>query len=521
MSRTVPRRSPPLLRRHRLRNLVRVAGLFGTLAVLVTACGGGGGGAEGNVNVPRTGGELRVTGAHDLNHLDPLYASTVEEHAVLPQMYDSLLHENRNLDLVPGLATSWRYTDPATLVLTLRQNVTFGDGSRLDAGVVKFNLERARGAAGSPRRDELSSISSVGVDGPDRVTLHLGHPDSALLSNLAGEAGMLVSPRAVESAPNETSFDRNPIGAGSGPFQYYEWRPGDHLIMLANGRYWGQRPYVHQLTYAPDPNLHSQFDDLRNGFQNVQRSIARDDIPSAQHDPAVSVSWQQGTEYTGIELNNVAGPFANVSDRQAVAGSIDRMAVVDRDLQGIDTPASGVIPPRSWAFDASLSAPGRTLGTASGLSFTLKTDTLEQDLDVAQTLQSQLRAAGITMRIQPEDSRTLQQELQMHRFDAALVATPGGVDPDQNLYKQFHSGGSLNYGQFSDPVVDSDLDRARLTTDQSQRKALYDDAQRRLVSTAGFVPLTFPPAFDVHNWTVRGYAMYPNGVWQLNGTWMP
>lgn len=521
MSRTVPRRSLPLLRRHHLRSLVRVAGLFGTLALLVTACGGGGGGAEGNVNVPRAGGELRATGAHDLNHLDPLYASTVEEHAVLPQMYDSLLHENRNLDLVPGLATSWRYTDPATLVLTLRQNVTFGDGSRFDAGVVKFNLERAMGEAGSPRRDELSSISSVSVDGPDRVTLHLVRPDSALLSNLAGEAGMMVSPRAVESAPNETSFDRNPIGAGSGPFQYYEWRPDDHLIMLANDRYWGQRPYVRQLTYAPKPNLHSQFDDLRNGFQNVQRSIARDDIPSAQHDPAVSVSWQQGTEYTGIELNNVAGPFANISNRQAVAGSIDRTALVDRDLLGIDSPANGVLPPRSWGFDSSLSATGRPLATVSGLSFTLKTDTLEQDLAVAQTLQSQLRSAGITMRIQPEDSRTLQQELQMHRFDAALAATPGGVDPDRNMYKQFHSGGSLNYGQFSDSAVDSDLDRARLISDQSQRKALYDDAQRRLVSDAGFVPLTFPPAFEVHNWTVRGYAMYPNGVWQLNTAWLP
>ena len=222
MSRTAPRRSLPPRRRRPLHRLVRAAGLLGALAVLLTGCAGGGGGAEGNVNVPRAGGELRETGAHDLNHLDPLYASTMEEHAVLPQMYDSLLRENRNLDLVPGLATSWRYTDPTTLVLTLRQGVTFGNGSRFDAGVVKFNLERAMGAAASPRRDELSSISSVGVAGPDQVTVHLEHPDSALLSNLAGEAGMMVSPDAVREAPNEMSFNSNPIGAGSGPFQYYE-----------------------------------------------------------------------------------------------------------------------------------------------------------------------------------------------------------------------------------------------------------------------------------------------------------
>jgi peptide/nickel transport system substrate-binding protein len=498
-------------------------GLVAAVAVLLAACATSPyGGAEGNVQMPRRGGEFRIMAERDLDTLDPLYATTIQERAVLAQMYDTLIGEDQRLDLVPDLASTWRYSDPTTLVLTLRRGVSFQDGTPFDAGAVKFNLERYLRTPDSPRRDDLSSVSAISVDGPDQVTLHLKHPDAALLPNLAGEAGMMVSPTAIARAPSETNFASNPIGAGTGPFRYYDWRRGDHLIMLANSTYWGQRPHARQVTYQPNPNLRSQYDSLRNGFQDIARSIGRDLVPEAERDPAVSVSWQPGTEYTGIELNNATAPFDRVTNRQAVAAAVDRRALVDRVLLGIDTPAFGVIAPRSWAYDPSLAsaAPRAPPSKPAGLTFTLKTDTVDQDLRIAQQLQSQLRAAGITMRIQPEDPTTILQELVTHRFEAALVDVAGGVDPDRAMYKQFHTGGAFNYGQFSDSAVDADLDGARATSDQARRKALYDEAQRRLIAAAGFVPLTFPPAFDVHDWQVHDYAMYPNGVWRLSTVWL-
>ena len=497
--------------------------MLGVAALLVAGCGNGMGGAEGNVNVPRQGGEVRVAGERDVTTLDPLYATTIEDDTVLAQMYDSLIGLNQRLEPVPELATSWRYQGPTSLVLTLRSGVLFQDGTPFDAQAVTYNLDRYRDTQDSPRREELSGISSVTVDGPRTVTLHLKSAEAPLLSYLAGPAGMMVSPTALAAAGDEGRFAASPIGGGTGPFAFYEYRPDGHLIMLANGRYWGKRPYIRQLTYTPIPNLHSQLDGLRNGFQNIQRTIARDDISAAQHDASVSISWQRGTEYTGIELNNAAAPFDDAARRRAVAGAMDRAAIVARVLGGYDTPAYGLIPPRSWAYGGT--RPPATPTAASpvpAFSFTLKTDTLDQDMAIAEMIKSQLRSVGITVRVQPEDAADIAADLAAHRFDAALVDLAGGADPDQDMYAQFHTGGALNYGRYSNPAVDADLDNARTAPDgRAGRLGLYADAQRRILADAGFVPLTFPPIFNVHDWAVRGYSVRPDGVWNMKDVWIP
>src|SRR5690349_24182964 len=99
---------------------------------------------------PKRGGILRISAPANPSSLDPTTGGAGSDHAFLFTMYDTLTEwEFDTLKPKPGLAESWKFTDPTTLVLNIRAGVTFHDGSPLDGEAVKFKLERNRSDAKS------------------------------------------------------------------------------------------------------------------------------------------------------------------------------------------------------------------------------------------------------------------------------------------------------------------------------------------------------------------------------------
>jgi len=112
---------------------------------------------------PKKGGVLKVSANANPSSLDPQTGGAGSDHTMLYPMYDTLTEwDYETLKPKPGLASSWSFTDPQTLVLNLRSGVTFHDGTPLDAEAVKFNFERAkteqraRHSLGSCGHDDLA-----------------------------------------------------------------------------------------------------------------------------------------------------------------------------------------------------------------------------------------------------------------------------------------------------------------------------------------------------------------------------
>ena len=127
----------------------RLAALVVGLLVAVTACGGGGSSGTGSTGAgegtPTEGGTLRVAYGYNPSSLDPYTGNSGADHVVLYPLYDTLVsYTAEDLKPEPGLAESWEQPDAQTLVLNLRQGVTFHDGTPFDAEAVKFNVERAK-----------------------------------------------------------------------------------------------------------------------------------------------------------------------------------------------------------------------------------------------------------------------------------------------------------------------------------------------------------------------------------------
>jgi peptide/nickel transport system substrate-binding protein len=143
------------------------------LLVLVAACAPiptSGGGAAQATGPADPDAIFRWANAVGLSRFDPHRASSSNDNTHLFLTYDRLVHTDADGRAVPGLATAWEFgPDGTTMDMTLRQGVTFHDGTPFDAAAVKANIERAKTVTGSAVAPELRPVRSVEVLAPDRV----------------------------------------------------------------------------------------------------------------------------------------------------------------------------------------------------------------------------------------------------------------------------------------------------------------------------------------------------------------
>lgn len=474
--------------------------------------------------VRRRGGTLTYANESELRTLDPILSTQLVERTVFYQMYESLVNTDEKLTIKPGLATSWTVAaDGLSYTFTLRSGVKFHDGTDFNADAVKFNIDRILKAKSSPRKSELASVDSVEVKDPSTVVFHLKKPDSTLLAQLVDRAGMILSPTAIQKAGDELT--RNPVGAGSGPFVFVEWKRDDHLTLKKNPNYWKKGlPYLDQLIYRPIINDDARASSLKTGDVDVVRQLAGKDVAGVKADPTLIWKEVPGLGFGGIELNHASGPFADKAKAQAVAMAIDRAQILKNIFFGLGTISYGPIPPSSWAFDPTEKVydkadPSKAKATATGFSFSLKVTNNPDSIQEGQLIQSQLAKAGITVNLQVEEFGQILTETEAHNFEAALVGWSGRLDPDGNLYSWFHTGGGNNQGQYSNPQVDKLLEEARTTADQARRKQLYSEAQRLLVTDAAYVFINHPVSAQISTAKVHGYVLIPDGMPRFGGVW--
>ena len=501
----------------------RVAVLVCALT-LVAACGGSTNSNTNSSGTPKKGGTVTVALENELRVLDPAESSLLVEREVFYNLYDSLFTIDTSLRIQAGLVTKWDTSDPKNYVFNLRQNVKFHDGTAFDASVVKFNLERGKTLATSRRKSDLASVDTVEVKDPQTVILHLKKPDATLLATLVDRAGMMLSPAAVQKGAKD--FDVSPIGAGSGPFQFVEWKRNDHLTLKRFDGYWKSgQPYLDGVTYKAIPDVNAILSALKTGDVDIARTIAAKDVAGLQADSNFIYRQVPAIGFNGFELNSGAPPFNDPAKRKAIATAIDRSAILKNIQFNIGVVGFGPIPPPSWAYDPGLKVysdkaeADKAKGLATGFAFTYKTTSDPVNLQLAQLLQGELSKAGITMNVTQEDFATLVQECQLHKFEACNTNWSGRIDPDGNLYAWWHTGGDNNDGQYSNSQVDSFLDDARATTDQSKRKSDYQQAQKLIVADAPYVFVTFGVSAQISSNKIHGFTLYPDLMIRLAEVW--
>lgn len=102
-------------------------------------------------------------------------------------VFEHLMELDKEGQLVPRLATSWRWLDDRTLEVTLRQGVTFHNGEVFDAEIVKLNWDdnaRLRQPHGGGEYLSFKPGSSLEIVGPHLVRFRFPEPDGGALAKL-------------------------------------------------------------------------------------------------------------------------------------------------------------------------------------------------------------------------------------------------------------------------------------------------------------------------------------------------
>lgn len=517
-------------------NRIRTRGARAVVVALALAAtgllAGGAGGSVSGAN--KAGGTLTIALAEDPDALDPTLARTFVGRMVFLHMCEKLYDLNAKLEIVPQLASALPTlaSDKKSMTIPIRTGIRFNDGTPLTAQAVKTSLDRHRTLAGSARASELSPVTSVDVVNPRTVRLMLNARFAPLTAQLADRAGMILSPKQIETLGDK--FASNPVCVG--PFRFASRTAGDRIVLDKSQFYYARtKVKLDRIVFRIITDTSARAANLRSHDIDVLDRIASTDLPAISRDRSLRVVKATSIGYQGISINigNKSGlgkPFENVDTplaskqliRQAFELSLDRKVINRVVFGGTVLPGCLPVPPTSPYYDPRIKCPERNVGRARELirqagvgtpvRIRLMIGTDQVAARLGQVVQSMAEEAGFQVTLEPTEFVTALRRQDQGNYDAFAIGWSGRVDPDGNIYQFVHSKGSLNNLGFGMPQLDLLLDNGRKAASLNARKTLYSAAFRVLRSQLPLIYLWHPVNRHGVTNTVKGVQLYGDGL---------
>ncbi|MCV2490615.1 ABC transporter substrate-binding protein [Geodermatophilus sp. YIM 151500] len=492
----------------------RLLALTAAGALAVSACSGGEGVDTGTGGGGGGGGEntLVAAVAAQPDQLDPHVTTAYPSFQVLENVYDTLVVPNaEDLTMEPSLAESWETSeDGLTWTFTLREGVTFHDGSEFDSADVVYSYNRIIDEDLS-NAYRFATVESIEADGPQTVVMTLGQQTPNLLERIGAFKGMSIIP---EGAADE--LDLTIEAVGTGPFQL-ESSDASSTVLTAYPDYWGGDVTVDGVEFRYITEPAAALTALQNGEVQWTDNVPPQQIQALEGEQAVELAATPSVDYWYLSMNYDREPWGNRDVRRAIATAIDREAVAEAAKFGAARANQTAIPEDSFfyydyaPYQADPEAARQLLegaGVQTPLTMGLMvTDEFPETVTAAQVIASQLEPIGITVEVQNEDFATWLSRQGDGDFDAFLLGWLGNLDPAAYYQEQHITDGSNNYQGYSNPEVDRLLQEGAAETDQDARKQIYDQAAQLIVDDASYVYLYNPDV--VQAWTpgLQGYQI--------------
>jgi peptide/nickel transport system substrate-binding protein len=484
--------------------------------------------------------DLKIALAADVSSLDPHFLNIAPNINLASHMFDTLVMVDPDGRLVPGLAESWRAVDETTWEFKLRRGVVFHDGSPLTAADVLFSLDRPATLVTSPGPFTAYTRQIVAKRAIDDHTIELktAVPYGPLPLDLSSI--FIISKRAAEHARPE-DFDSGRALVGTGPFRFAGFVRGDHVDLVRNDAWWGGKVPWERVRFriitAAAPRLAA----LLAGDVDVMESVPTPDVAHLKRNPkftlAQRVSWR--TIFWTVDQRQrpspwVAGndgaplprnPLADQRVRRALSMAIDRNTLVARTMEGLALPASNIVSPGIFGYDAALPVEGydpegakRLLAEAGypdGFRLTIHgpNNRYINDERIVQTVAQYFSRIGVKTAVQTLPlsvyfSRARKGEFSVALLgwgslagDFALRTLVGTPDPKAGW-------GTWNWGDYQNPEADAEVKAALGSVDQALREA---HARRGAALSLG-AEAVIPLHHQVATWALRKGLAYPGRV---------
>jgi peptide/nickel transport system substrate-binding protein len=478
----------------------------------------------------KSGGMLIAAQGAEPDRFDPHLTSAFASFQVLENIYDTLVQPGDDLSMEPALAESWDISDDnLTWTFKLREGVKWHNGRDFVADDVVYSYTRILdpdfGAANAWR---FGSVESVTAPDDMTVEIKLTRPTPNLLVNIGAFKGMAIVPKEIVE---DGTIDTNPVGTG--PFKFVSSSPDQGIVLERNDDYWRADeglPYLDGITFLQIPDQTVKLTNLQTGEVDWIDTVPPQQLAGLEGDDNVVLMRVPGGDYHYFALNQTRQPFDDVRVRQAIAMAIDRGEIAEAAQFGAATANQTAIPPGTfWSFDyapfatADVDGAKALLEEAGVSDLTIEflvTSDFPETVTQAQVIAAQLEPVGVGVEIRDVDFGTWLDEEGSGNFDAFMLSWIGNIDPDDFYYAQHHTGANFNFQGYSNPDVDELLDAARVETDPSARKALYDDAAAMIVDDASYIYLYNPENINAWGPQVQGYMVRGDNAVRFETTWL-
>ena len=493
------------------------AGLFAAVAVLLTACGGGAAPATGaDPGTPQPGGTLRFAVSSDQGCVDPQQVGSNDTIYSLRQIVDSLTDQDPETgELRPWLATGWESNADATAyTFTLREGVTFSDGTPLDANAVKANFDRVPeiGARGTLPKGYLSGYTGTTVESPTQFTVSFSQPNVQFLQGTSTHSLGILSPATVA----ESDDARCASVVGSGPFVLDSYVRNESITLTKRAGYsWGSplwasqgEAYLDRIEFRIVPESGVRVGSLQSGEVDAIGNIAQqDEAPLTAAGAQLIARPNPGIPF-GISFNLSQPIVSEPAVREAISLAINRPEVVSTVYTSQTKAATSSLASSTPAyadqsallgFDAAraaatLDAAGWVPGpdgirVRGGQPLTIELTWFSNaaaNRPTVELIQQQLRAAGIDLQLQERpiaDSTPIQQSGEFTATWSNLTR----ADPD--ILRSSYSTAGNNFYRLTPGPLDTLLAEQAAERDEAARAATVTQAQQLLAENYYTVPV--------------------------------
>ncbi|WP_052255624.1 glutathione ABC transporter substrate-binding protein [Salinicoccus sp. YB14-2] len=517
------------------------------------------------------GGDLVISEAADIVSLDPHGNNDVPSSNVRNNIYETLVYLDGDMEVQPRLATEWEEVDDTTWEFTLKEGVTFHDGSEFNAEVVEANLDRVLDpAVASPRMFLYEMITDVEAVDDYTVQISLEYPFAPILAHLAHDGGGMLSKEVIDAdyeaaladAGEEMSVEEyyelreeggdahqevadaitestgDHIGEnaiGTGPFTLESRSAGEEVVLANNADYHDEESAAEldSVTFKVVPETAARIAEIETGTSHVAGATEPTNVERIESHDAIELDQTPSLGLSYVGFNVEKEPLDDPLVRQAISYAIDREAIIDGIYEGVGTPAEGPLAPGVFGYDESVEGIQYDLDRAKELmaeagqedGFELEILTNgdnPQRVDTAIYIQEALEELNIDVSVQQLEWGAYLETTAAGDHDMFVLgwSTVTG-DADYGMYALLHSsmhGDPGNRSFLSNDNVDALLEEGRTEADPDARQEIYSELQEGLVDVAPMIYIHHQDFLTGISSDVENFEVDALGIYQMRDT---
>jgi len=461
--------------------------------------------------------ELVFVNFRDIRDLNPhLYAGEMYAQSII---YEPLVRVADD-GVKPCLAERWDISeDGKVYTFYIREGVAFTDGEICDANAIKANFDAILENKNRHTWLEMMNLlESVEVVDDYTFRINMSSPYYPMLIELGGTRPFgMISPQAMKDGSTSNGVDEY---IGTGPYRLMDFVTDEYAVFEVNENYWGEAPAIKKITVKVIPDNQTRILALQKGEVDLiygKDMLDAETIMSFQGNDEFKVSLSDPISTRHLLMNTTDDILGDINVRKAIQHATSKLAVSEGIFNGLESPAdtlySASVPycnvgltPYEYNMDtaaAILDEAGWVAGSdgirekdGQKLSFGLLycNDRVTEKI-ISEYLQNEYAKIGIQMDIHGEEEQSYRDNMKSGNFDMVFnIAWGTPQDPQSSMAAMrasVYGDYAAQQGLEDKAEIDQAITDILVSTDETERQALYEFVLTRLHDDAVYIPLTY------------------------------